>query len=256
MKNIFFTLLLLGAFLAGPARAVVYPWDLLPADNAVAGWVKKDTTKYKVWQDAQYPNNYLYDFIDGGAPVYTDKGFIRGAIINYTKQGQDILIYLYEFVNADSAHRLYQSLDPTSMIPAAANLGTEARLEELLFNAGLEVRQGTYYMKLTLPSGENDAAKALAGVMVQNINAAPVRDVIRPAGPLPAFRLHVDGHLVHCWSAAVPMVFDQTGRSIRPSIQRSPGMVTLNLSGRAAGVCFVQLNGGPHGLLRHVLVTE
>lgn len=70
-----------------------------------------------------YFGESLFEYIDGGAELYHDYGFVEVATANYSHGAVEAVVDIYRFDTADHAYGLYASFRPR--IPEPALFGTE-----------------------------------------------------------------------------------------------------------------------------------
>jgi hypothetical protein len=70
-----------------------------------------------------YTGESLFEYIDGGAELYHDYGFVEVATANYGQAGIEAIVDIYGFDTADHAYGLYASFRPPD--PEPAPLGAE-----------------------------------------------------------------------------------------------------------------------------------
>lgn len=65
-----------------------------------------------------YKGESLFEYIDGGAEIYHDYGFVEVATANYRKRAVEAIVDIYGFDTADHAYGLYASFRPGNPEPA------------------------------------------------------------------------------------------------------------------------------------------
>jgi hypothetical protein len=87
------------------------PLAMLPADNQIAAWARSGTPVQVGGADAA-----LYNMIDGAAPLYLDRGWVRSAYATYQQSGSTIQVAIYDMGNAENAQGLFAFEMPVSRI--------------------------------------------------------------------------------------------------------------------------------------------
>lgn len=64
-----------------------------------------------------YSGESLYEYIDGGAELYHEYGFVEVATANYRQDGKEVVVDIYGFDKADHAYGLYASFRPPDPQP-------------------------------------------------------------------------------------------------------------------------------------------
>ena len=180
------------------------PWDFLPADNELAGWVEDTADIYVEIPDTAT----LYSLYNGGAGLYVSYGYIQAAKKGYTNNGEEVHIVLYELVSADSGLSLYEGLSVG--VPGAVaidSIGDSARLAETLFRSDIEVLIGKYLYRINVrkDTGQHQVGADFAQVIENKINATPVRSaaqVLPDRQPLDLVINHTPGEQAVVFTAA------------------------------------------------------
>ena len=147
----------------GSEEPETYPWDFLPEDKSVGSWVKKDTSKYQIWEDAAHPGCDLNDFINGSNGKYLPFGFVRGTKMVYVNSFMDnATIDIYEFVNTDSAMALYSSISTETATTPISGLGDGACVDESgLFSSTIIAVYDRYYVEIAASKSNIAEAQSL-----------------------------------------------------------------------------------------------
>jgi hypothetical protein len=104
-----------------------------------------------------YDSKGLFDYIDGAAPLYVERGFVLlGAAEMKTARGHELTCDVYDMGSAAGARAIYAA-EPSRQA-RAQSIGDEGRASTL----SLVFRQGRYYVKLT--AFDADAEKSLPEV--------------------------------------------------------------------------------------------
>jgi hypothetical protein len=170
MSAVFFSIILL---VSAPVLNA-HPWDFLPADNEIAGWVEDTADIYVEIPDTAT----LYSLYNGGAGLYISYGFVEAVKKGYTNNGEEVHIVIYEMVSADSALSLYNGLAvglPTAV--AIDTIGDSARLAATLFRTDIEVLIGQYLYRINVrkSDAQHQVGVEFARVIESKINDTPIR---------------------------------------------------------------------------------
>jgi hypothetical protein len=90
-----------------------------------------------------YEGQTLYEYIDGGAELYHEYGFVRVATATYKDMLHEIILDVYQFNSAENAYGLYTRVRPPE--PNIINLGVEGFTRE----GTLDFVKGKYLVRLT-----------------------------------------------------------------------------------------------------------
>jgi hypothetical protein len=100
-----------------------------------------------------YDSKGLFDYIDGGAPLYIEKGFVRLAAAELrSSSGGEISADCYDMGGTAGALAVYASSRSASAKPAG--VGDEGQVSRM----GLDFRKGRWYVKLTAFDPKSEAA--------------------------------------------------------------------------------------------------
>jgi len=80
----------------------------LPANNEIDTWKLSESPTVLVGDTA------LYNQIDGGAPKYIDKGWLRGVYASYVQEASSIQVALHDMGNSVNAQSLFNYDYPIS----------------------------------------------------------------------------------------------------------------------------------------------
>jgi hypothetical protein len=106
-----------GAIATGGTGGTFSLLDMLPADNEVGTWVQ--TGGVELITDL----TGLYFLIDGGAPKYIDRGWVRSVYVNYSQGSRTIQVAIHDMGTAANAQSIYNYSLPAARlaIPGLAN---------------------------------------------------------------------------------------------------------------------------------------
>jgi len=99
---------------------------VLPEDGEVKDWKKHRALQH-------YEGEDLYEYINGGAEIYHEYGFVQVVVQDYTnEEGKSISIEIFEMTSPDSAYGMYTFKTDSNgkRIP----VGTEAQLADYYMN--------------------------------------------------------------------------------------------------------------------------
>jgi hypothetical protein len=150
--------------------------DLFPADNEISGW-----TRYSTMRTASNETE-LEAMIDGAAPIFINRGFVKGADQKYVGDVLGVTDTLTLFicdmddtlgadgVYEDIPHEMHTPWDSTS--PPWP--GREARIDEnLLFAWDIEFWGDKFYCEVTIKDeNKTDASKNVAKLFCLNVSQA------------------------------------------------------------------------------------
>lgn len=143
------------------------PEELLPEENEIAGWVF-DTDSICNEGTADDPQS-LFDIIDGGAEVYTSRGFVAGAFDGYSDGSYQLCVEIYDQGFIDSALSVYKATYDGEYKPIA-NAGDSARLDTVpLFNFEIEMLVNKFFVRISSVDTKEEAYVQAAIAMAQNI---------------------------------------------------------------------------------------
>ncbi len=124
MKTVHFTLLasLVGALLLSGCGQRSEP----VGKSGTAGYLPEriDPPGFERASDVEtYEGESLYEYIDGGAEIYHQYGFVEVSTALYSREGTEVVADVYAFVDEDNAYGLFSSLRPIE--PGIVRLGAE-----------------------------------------------------------------------------------------------------------------------------------
>ncbi|MFH0922150.1 MAG: DUF6599 family protein [Fibrobacterota bacterium] len=225
MRTVFLTLVLACALFAAA------PISLLPADNAVVGWVDDTDTASSCYDGSAVDLQTLYDLIDGGASEYTNRGYQGSAYNGYSNGSGKICVELYDQGTASNALQVYQYFFSTGEeCRPVAGLGDSARMDtSSAFNNNLEFIAGRYFVRIIIQfrdpykidstSLEISAIAFGQSVAAAAISVEGVRARVKITGGLTTRPSPATGQMVIeagiKGERAVCRIFDGAGRMVR-----------------------------------------
>ena len=143
------------------------PEELLPDENEIAGWVFE--TDSLCLAGVANDSIGLYAIIDGGADVYTKRGFVAAAFDGYTDGQHPICIQIYDQGFKDSAVSVYQATYDGEYKPIPGT-GDSARLDTVpIFNFEIEMIVDKFFVRISTTDTKEEAYVQAATAMAQNI---------------------------------------------------------------------------------------
>jgi len=107
----------------------------------------------------------LYEYIDGGAEIYHQYGFVELATASYKTDDQEIILDIYRFNSGDNAYGLYSAVKPPE--PGNAQLGVEGFSTE----NSVDFVKGSYLVRIV---GFDESATTRQAIekLAENLDAA------------------------------------------------------------------------------------
>jgi len=133
---LFFSLISLLAFSPKNSFSGEDLTKLLPAEMKSSGF--QTPYKYTIYDDRS-----LYDYLDGGAPFYIDRGFSKLISEEYSKGGDSIIVDIYMMKDEKNAADLFKALKKKELKPL--KLGKEGQESE----NQIEFIQNKYFVRIT-----------------------------------------------------------------------------------------------------------
>jgi hypothetical protein len=229
MKKSILAVLFISGLTLSVFAAATNSMELLPADNALAGWVKTENVAcYSCTVFTSNPDS-LYAKIDGGATVYINFGFTDGAYEGYGSGGSSVCVEVFNQASLQNALGLWCHYDSLSIGDRViAGLGDTARIDtEGLFTNTIEFVTGAFFIRMNIQSknqADYNAAVALGQIIVNNASAVekgwargPRVEVVLNNFPDPARGgCHISLSGAALSKAAVPCsIMDCRGRLVR-----------------------------------------
>ena len=184
MKRLFLCALISGIFLSACSKdtssntnTVVSLADLFPKHNEISGWSLKGGSDAG-WQAKNAAE--LQQAIDGGADLFTNHGFVEGAMQSYagtvnTQADVELSIQLYDQQSAPDADAVFDDPNNTFANPIApANPpSAKSQMRKDIFSHTMKFSKGKYYVLLTVMSADDkarDVLEVFAGNIAAKIN--------------------------------------------------------------------------------------
>jgi len=133
------------------------PADLLPDEDDISGW--KSFAPYEEAEDF----DSLYIFINGGAELYIQNGFISGVFQVYNDCVGDVCglrvirVRIYDQGNTDNAQAVYEEVSTGIGIPWNG-AGADARIDESgLASLAVEFWQRNFFVQVIIEEKSDEA---------------------------------------------------------------------------------------------------
>ena len=154
------------------SRSIFSPADLLPGEDDISSW--KNLAAYEEANDF----DDLYSFINGGAEVFIENGFVSGVFQIYNHCVGDVCdfrvvhVRIYDQDNADNARAVYDKV-ATGIGTPWNGAGTEARIDESgLATLTVEFWQRNFFVQVIIEEKSNE------GLNVAKLFAAHISEQI------------------------------------------------------------------------------
>lgn len=158
-----------GMFLFGVWVAAAGDEALLPADQAVAGWVR--TGPLKVFTQAD-----LYGYIDGGAELFLEFGFETLTLQRYRTGGDEIAVEIYRMADLPAGLGIY-------LMKGGKDIRTrDLPYRHIADRYQVMLQQGRYLLLVNRLKGEGDLSAVLnrfAAQVAGNLPAETPRPLLR-----------------------------------------------------------------------------
>ena len=147
--------------------------DLLPADREVGDWVRAGEARLIREESG------LYQQIDGNAPKYIDRGWVRSVYAEFRQGSRTIAVAIHDMGGEANAETIYTFDLPQAREPVPGR-------EELVIDVGLPAayavkgRIGAYYTELSIDEKSDTAKQSLTLFAIQ------MRDRATTSGENPA----------------------------------------------------------------------
>jgi polyferredoxin len=184
---------------SGPAAIRVtgiMPQTLKPKTaGGIAGLLPDDIGEWKASGPARvYPQDKLFDFIDGGAEVYYEYGFARAATREYIRGEDSVTADIFEMADPDAAFGIFSNERDPKGADAGIGDACSASYGQLLF------RQSAYYVKIAYyGDSESGAPSEQFGKQISSLigNHSPLPEILAlsPADAGPRKAVLVSGML-------------------------------------------------------------
>jgi len=130
--------------------------DLIPPDDTVPGWTRKDETK-------EFPGSSLYRHINGGAELYHRHGFEHLFVQDFRKGEIEVRLEIYCMKTAEGALAAFNELN--SGIETGDRFGSVCVLDEyqIMFVRGACLVSVTRYEK-------SEDSKPVLDILAKNVD--------------------------------------------------------------------------------------
>jgi hypothetical protein len=126
------------------------PAKVLPKDNEVEGWTKHRPLRHYAGED-------LYEYINGGAEIYHEYGFVQVVVQDYINDaGKSVSVEIYEMASPASAYGIYTF--KTDSKGKWISVGSDAQLADYYMNFW----KGPFLVTLT---GFDETEETRAGLL-------------------------------------------------------------------------------------------
>ncbi|OGJ93653.1 MAG: hypothetical protein A2487_02360 [Candidatus Raymondbacteria bacterium RifOxyC12_full_50_8] len=168
------------------------PAALLPENNTVPGWTKSNP-RFACQVGTAHTCDELSNYIDGGAVVYCNLGYVSSAFEGYGNGTTDVCIQIYDQGTAANALGVYQLFyDNMVSYERIDTLGDSARLEIQLFTSELLFISDKFFVRVVMwaidsaliEAGKQLASHVATGVIAVEKGGKPA--VISTASPIMA----------------------------------------------------------------------
>ncbi len=155
MYNVVCWLFIVAGALAATSQAELR----LPDNNFVAGWYKSEAVQ-------TFTKNDLYGYIDGGAEIFFEFGFVQLLVQRYQKDEHELGLEIYQMENAEAALGIYLMKKgqetPIAAIPAR---NSSSRYQFMLLKANYFILVNNFSgNEAILPSMITLSQKVLAAI--------------------------------------------------------------------------------------------
>lgn len=183
MRKLLCAGLIVVAFLACPKKDDDNPppvekdvVDLFPTNSEISSW-----TRYLAMRVAVNETE-LEAMIDGAAPLFVNRGFVKGADQEYTGDvagvTDTLTLFICDMDDTANAHGVYNDIPHEIHTPwTGDNPGNEARIDEnILFGWDIEFWDGEFYCEVSIKDeNKTDASLNIAKLFSLNVSQA-IRD--------------------------------------------------------------------------------
>ena len=152
-------LILVLATLAAPSPDIT---ALLPADGTPDGWSRSGSP-------GLYEGGALFDYINGGADAYYNRGFERLAAQLYSKDALEVQLEIYDMGSPEGASAIFE--ENTSGMDTTTDFGESSTRDEYQ----ISFHRGRHYVSVLAfsSSGETEAAMTAIAQSVDSAIQAP-----------------------------------------------------------------------------------
>lgn len=122
---------------------------LIPTDNQIKGWTLKDSVETFLGDD-------LFYFINGGADIYLEYGFVKVVHANYVNsEGGKIHLEVYEMEDSKAAYGIF------TLNSSGNGNNIDIGEEGILYDYYLHYFKGNYYVRCTASAKDQHLIDAL-----------------------------------------------------------------------------------------------
>jgi len=141
-------LILTLALLAAPSPEIT---SLLPADGTPDGWSRSDSSSI-------YEGGALFDYINGGADAYYNRGFARLVAQTYSKGDAEIQLEIYDMGSPAGAGAIFE--ENSSGMDTTADFGEGSTQDAYQ----ISFFRGRYYVSVVAFSSGDDTGAGMAAI--------------------------------------------------------------------------------------------
>jgi hypothetical protein len=137
------------------------PAKFFPKDGEVEGWIKHRSLRH-------YRGENLYEYINGGAEIYHEYGFVQVVTQDYANDsGKSISVEIYQMVSPTSAYGMYTF--KTDSKGKKILVGSDAQLADYYMNFW----QGSFLITLTGFDETEETQKGLLDIAKRVVSRLP-----------------------------------------------------------------------------------
>ena len=136
------------ALLAAPSPDIA---DLLPEDGTPDGWSRSGGP-------GSYEGGALFDYINGGADAYYDRGFERLTAQLYSKGDLEVQLEIYAMGSPEGAQSIFE--ENTAGMDTTTAFGERSTRDEFQ----ISFHRGRYYVSVLAFSSDNETTAAMAAI--------------------------------------------------------------------------------------------
>ena len=141
-------LILALVLLAAPSPEIT---ALLPADGTPNGWSRSSSL-------SSYEGGSLFDYINGGADTYYDRGFKRLVVQTFSKGNAEVQLEIYDMGSPTGAGAIF--IENTSGMDTTTEFGERSTRDAFQ----ISFFRGRFYVSVLAFSSEGETAEAMASI--------------------------------------------------------------------------------------------
>ena len=141
-------LMLALVLLAAPSPEIT---ALLPADGTPTGWSRSGSL-------SRYEGGALFDYINGGADTYYDRGFKRLVVQTYSKSNAEVQLEIYDMGSPTGAGAIF--IENTSGMDTTTEFGERSTRDAYQ----ISFFRGRFYVSVLAFSSEGETAEGMASI--------------------------------------------------------------------------------------------